>query len=202
MITSSFGGYLSKAHKEELLRRQVQSWKFLLSFLGFRFFTQVGRIPKLQAPVVRNVFCQSVLSVELNTQTAHCHKRYPRLFCLFFFIKVFTDFMHFVPTPRFLQSQSCVCILQKSFRWDRKLMSPVHPHAKDHLPTLKIVQGVSDFGVLWKYYNNPTCTKYALHSGVSPTPVFTLCESTQSFHPAICPVESYTSVVKAHNLLT
>ena len=80
--TFNSDGYLSKAHKEELLRREVQSRKFLLSFLGFGFFTQVGRVPKLQAPVVRNVFCQSVLSIELNTQAAHSHKRYPRLFCL------------------------------------------------------------------------------------------------------------------------
>ena len=183
MITFNFDGYLSKAHKEELLRGEVQSRKFLLCFVGFGFFTQVGRVPKLQAPVVRNVFCQGVLSVELNTQTAHSHKRYPRLFYfLFLFLSRCSETWCTLCPLQDLSSVKAVCAFYKSPSDEIISRCPlcIHPQ-KDHLPTLKIVQGASDFGVLWNHYNNPTCTKYALHSGVSPTPVFTLCESTQSY---------------------
>ena len=49
---------------------------------------------------------------------------------------------------------------EKSLRWDYKPRSPVCIHIqKDHICTLKILQPTSEFGGLWKHWNNPACTK-------------------------------------------
>ena len=67
--------------------------------------------------------------------------------------------------PEISSVSNSVQTLQKSFRWDYKLGSPVCKcMRKDHIHMLRIQLSLSEFSGLWKQQHNPACTKVSEYS--------------------------------------